>query len=72
MSSFFMLYFPYMEPNGQEIEDLSDAPNLRDLMQKPGAVAPKKKSSAAMLVMVLILVIIIAAGIFFLMGSYLK
>lgn len=54
-----------MEPNGQQIEDLSDAPNLSDLMQKPQA--PEKKKSGGLLRKIkwlLILAVILAIAIF--------
>jgi uncharacterized protein HemX len=57
-----MIYFHYMEPNGQEIEDLTDAPNLKDLMQKPDAVTTTKKKSSTLVLVVMLLVVVIAAA----------
>ncbi len=60
-----MIYFLYMEPNGQQIEDLSDAPNIKDLMKKPEVVVPKKKGTLMRtLKIVLVLAVLLAIGIF--------
>jgi flagellar basal body-associated protein FliL len=53
-----------MEPNGQQIEDLSDAPNLSDLMQKPQAPEKKKSGLLRKIKWLFILAIILAIAIF--------
>jgi hypothetical protein len=62
-----MLYFLHMEPNGQEIEDLSSAPDIRDLMKKPEPVEQKKSGGLLrkikwLFVLALILAIAIFVG----------
>jgi hypothetical protein len=53
-----------MEPNGQQIEDLSDAPNISDLMQKPKIEEKKKGGLLRKIKWLLILAIILAIAIF--------
>lgn len=54
-----------MEPNGQQIEDLSDAPTIQDLMQKPVEAKTKKKGNLMRTMkVVLVLAVILAILIF--------
>jgi uncharacterized protein HemX len=53
-----------MEPNGQQIEDLSDAPNIQDLMQKPAPPTTTQKKSSTLTLVVVLLVVVVAAAVF--------
>lgn len=56
-----------MEPNGQEIENLSNAPDLKDLMKKPEPVVAPKKSGGLLrkIKWLFILASVLAIVIFF-------
>lgn len=59
-----------MEPNGQEIEDLSNAPNIKDLMKKPESVEPKKSGGLLRKIKWLFILATILAVVIFVAATF--